>query len=76
MNHRSQKLHPPLNEAGRAPKFLPGDPVIDDEDGASGRVEFSRADGMCCIVWSTGSREWVHEDSIQWPPDFEPSRRR
>jgi hypothetical protein len=59
-----------------APKFLPGDPVRDVEDLTPGKVEYSRGDGMCCIVWDeTGSREWVSEAMIEFQPGFEPTRR-
>ena len=77
MNHRPQKLHPPSNEAVQAPKFLPGDPVVALDDDSTGRVEYARHDGQVCVVWDHSSlREWVHEDEIQWPPGFQPTRRR
>ncbi len=77
MNHRPQKLHPPSNDAGRQmPKFLPGDPVVAIDDDSTGRVEYARHDGQVCVVWDHSSRrEWVHEDSIRWPPSFQPTRR-
>jgi hypothetical protein len=58
------------------PKFLPGDPIV-SLDGTPGRVEFSRHDGQCCVTWDhSGRREWVHEETIAWPANFQPTRRR
>jgi hypothetical protein len=59
----------------KAPKFLPGDPVILD-DGTNARVDFARSDGQVCILLESGKREWVHEDVLRWPASFQPSRRR
>jgi hypothetical protein len=59
------------------PKFLPGDPVISIDDGTAGKVEYARHDAMCCVVWDgSGQREWLHEDLLRWPADFQPVRRR
>jgi hypothetical protein len=77
MKHRPWKDHRHSDEATmQPPKFLPGDPVVDAE-GTSGRVEFARHDGQVCVVWDhSGRREWVHEDTLQWPANFQPARRR
>ena len=59
------------------PRFWPGDPIVAIDDGTPGRVEYARHDAMCCVVWdASGKREWVHEDVIQWPANFQPTRRR
>jgi hypothetical protein len=61
----------------RQPRFLPGDPIVDVGDGSTGRIDFSRSDGTCCVTWDHSSRrEWVHEDALTFAPGFTPTRRR
>ena len=59
------------------PKYLPGDPIVAVDDGTPGRIDFSRSDGTCCVTWDhSGTREWVHEDVLQFAPGFTPVRQR
>ena len=60
------------------PKFMPGDPVVDvaEPDEEIGAVEFARQDGMICVRWTSGRKEWLHESSLAWEPGFQPTRRR
>jgi hypothetical protein len=61
----------------RAPRFLPGDPVLDiDDPGEIGIVEFARSDGNICLRWPSGRKEWLHESRLMWAPGFTPLRRR
>lgn len=77
MKLRKGKPYVPSNATAlKPPTFLPGDPIVDIGDGATGRVEFARSDGQCCIVWDhSGRREWVHEDTIRFAPGFTPTGR-
>ena len=50
-----------------ATKFRAGDIVHDKVGGEIGVVEFARSDGRCCVQWPSGTREWIHEDSLCGP---------
>jgi hypothetical protein len=78
MKLRKRRPRLPSNEATlKAPRFLPGDPIISVDDGTPGRIDFSRSDGTCCVTWDdSGKREWVHEDVLNFAPGFAPVRRR
>ena len=60
----------------KPPTFMPGDPIVALDDGATGRVEFARSDGQVCVVWDHSQRrEWCHEDSLRFAPGVQPRRR-
>jgi hypothetical protein len=48
----------------QAPKFAVGDCVHAVDDGEIGTVEYLRRDGLACIQWRSGTREWVHQSVL------------
>lgn len=76
MTKKKWKPHRHSDEATmREPKFLPRDPVT-TAAGESGRVMFSKSDGIVFVELSDGRKAALHEDTLQWPAHFQPVRRR
>jgi hypothetical protein len=49
-------------------RFRIGDRVHAVDDGTVGHIEYVRAsDGMCCLQWPSGTREWLHESALCGP---------
>jgi hypothetical protein len=60
--YRRARLYSEVPEVPRT--FLPGDAVRATDDDSLGTVQYSRADGMICVLWRSGTREWCHESSL------------
>jgi hypothetical protein len=49
------------------PRFVVGDRVHAMDGGEVGVVEFIRRDGMCCLRWPSGTREWRPQQHLCGP---------
>jgi uncharacterized protein YodC (DUF2158 family) len=49
------------------PAFGIGDLVHTRDGGELGTVEFIRRDGMVCLRWLSGTREWLHQSVLCGP---------
>jgi hypothetical protein len=45
--------------------FEPGAEVMATDDGSLGTVETCRPDGMVCVVWPSGTHEWLPSTQLR-----------